>query len=39
VLNLGPDEPANVSAAIRAGLAADAQTIAAVETWKQRMGV
>jgi len=39
LLNLGPDEQANVSAAIRAGLATDAQTIAAVEAWKQRMGV
>ena len=29
LLNLGPDEQANVAAAIKAGLAADAETIAA----------
>ena len=39
LLNLGPDEQANVAAAIKAGLAADTETIAAVETWKQQVGV
>ena len=39
LLNLGPDEQANVAAAIKAGLAADAETIAAVEAWKQQVGV
>ena len=39
LLNLGPDEQANVAAAIKAGLTADAETIAAVEAWKQQVGV
>jgi hypothetical protein len=37
--NLGADEQANVAAAIRAGLAADAEAIAAIETWKQQVGL
>jgi hypothetical protein len=39
LLNLGPDEQANVAAAIKAGLAADAETIAAIEAWKKTVGV
>ncbi|PYX94692.1 MAG: hypothetical protein DMG71_11750 [Acidobacteria bacterium] len=39
LLHLGPDEQANVVAAIKAGLAADAETIAAVEAWKQQVGL
>jgi hypothetical protein len=39
LLNLGPDEQANVAAAIAAGLAADAGTLAAIETWKQQAGL
>ena len=39
LFNLGPDEQANVAAAIKAGLAADADTIAAVEAWKQQVGL
>ena len=35
----GSGEQANVAAAIKAGLAADTETIAAVETWKQQVGV
>jgi hypothetical protein len=36
---LGPDEQANVTAAIKAGLDADAATIACVEAWKQKVGL
>ena len=39
LLQLGPDEQANVAAAIKAGLAADTETIAAVEEWKKRVGL
>jgi hypothetical protein len=39
LFNLGPDERANVAAAIKAGLAADTDTIAAVEAWKQQVGL
>ena len=39
LFNLGPDEQANVAAAIKAGLAADTDTIAAVEAWKQQVGL
>ncbi len=39
MFNLGPDEQANVAAAIKAGLAADAETIAAIEAWKQQVGL
>jgi hypothetical protein len=39
LFNLGPDEQANVAAAIKAGLAADAETIAAIEAWKQQVGI
>jgi hypothetical protein len=39
LFKLGPDEQANVAAAIKAGLEADAGTIAAVEAWKQQVGV
>lgn len=38
LFNLGSDEQANVAAAIKAGLAADADTIAAIEAWKQQVG-
>jgi hypothetical protein len=36
---LGPDEQANVTAAIKAGLEADADTIACVEAWKEKVGL
>lgn len=39
LFNLGPDEQANVAAAIKAGLAADTDTIAAIEAWKQQVGL
>ncbi len=39
LFQLGPDEQANVAAAIKAGLAADAETIAAVEAWKKQLGL
>jgi hypothetical protein len=39
LFSLGPDEQANVAAAIKAGLAADAETVAAIEAWKQQVGV
>ncbi len=39
LFQLGPDEQANVAAAIKAGLAADADTIAAVEAWKKQVGL
>jgi hypothetical protein len=39
LFSLGPDEQANVAAAIKAGLAADEETIAAVETWRQQVGL
>ena len=39
LFNLGPDEKANVAAAIKAGLAADTDTIAAIEAWKKQMGL
>ncbi len=39
LFQLGPDEQANVAAAIKAGLAADADTISAVEVWKKQVGL
>jgi hypothetical protein len=39
LFQLGPNEQANVAAAIKAGLAADADTIAAVEAWKKQVGL
>ena len=39
LLHLGPDAQVNVAAAIKAGLAADAETIAAVEGWKKQAGL
>lgn len=39
LFNLGSDEQANVAAAIKAGLAADTDTIAAIEAWKQQVGL
>ena len=39
MFNLGPDEQANVAAAIKAGLDADAGTIAAIDAWKQQVGL
>ncbi len=39
LFQLGPDEQANVAAAIKSGLAADAATIAAVEAWKKQVGM
>jgi hypothetical protein len=39
LFQLGPDEQANVAAAIRSGLAADSATIEAIETWKRQVGL
>jgi len=39
LFKLGPDEQANVAAAIKAGLAAVADTVAAVEAWKKQVGL
>ena len=39
LLQLGSDEAANVAAAIKAGLAADGETITAVEAWKKQVGM
>lgn len=39
LFSLGPDEQANVAAAIKSGLDADAATIASVEAWKQKAGL
>ena len=39
LFNLGPGEKANVAAAIKAGLAADTDTIAAIEAWKKQMSL
>ena len=39
LFQLGPDEQANVAAAIKSGLSADAATIAAVEAWKKQVGL
>jgi hypothetical protein len=39
LFQLGPDEQENVAAAVRAGLAADADTISAVESWKKQVGL
>jgi hypothetical protein len=39
LFHLGPDEQVNVAAAIKAGLAADSDTIATIEAWKQQFGL
>jgi hypothetical protein len=39
LFQLSSDEQANVTAAIKAGLAADADTISAVEVWKKQTGL
>jgi hypothetical protein len=39
LFNLGSDEQANVAAAIKAGLAADTDTISAIEAWKKQVGL
>jgi|GEM_PF-5715444 len=39
LFHLGPDEQANVAAAIKAGLDADSETIAAIEAWKKEVGL
>ena len=39
VFQLGPDEQANVAAAIKSGLSADQQTIAAIQAWKKQVGL
>ena len=39
LFQLGPDEQANVAAAIKNGLAADSATVAAVEQWKKQVGL
>ena len=39
LFQLGPDEQANVAAAIKSALAADADTVAAIEQWKKQVGL
>jgi hypothetical protein len=39
LFRLGSDEQANVAAAIKAGLDADTDTIAAIEAWKKQVGL
>ncbi|HKS73891.1 MAG TPA: hypothetical protein VJQ82_11895 [Terriglobales bacterium] len=39
LFHLGPDEQVNVAAAIKAGLDADSDTIAAIEAWKKQVGL
>lgn len=39
MFSLGADEQANVAAAIQAGLAADADTVAVIEAWKKQVGL
>ena len=39
LLQLGPDEQANVAAAIKSGLAADQNTIAVIEDWRRQVGL
>lgn len=39
LFQLGPDEQQNVMNAIKSGLNADAQTIAAIEEWKVSVGL
>jgi len=39
LFQLGPDEQANVTAAIRTALAADAETLAAIDNWKKQVGL
>jgi len=39
LFQLGPDEQANVAAAIKNALAADADTVAAIEQWKKQVGL
>ena len=39
LFQLGPDEQANVAKAIKTALAADADTIAAIEQWKKQVGI
>jgi hypothetical protein len=39
LLSLGPDEQANVAAAIKAGLAADEEAVAVIQSWKKEVGV
>lgn len=39
LFQLGPDEQANVTAAIKNGLAADQATVAAIEDWKKQVGL
>ena len=39
LFQLGPDEQANVAAAIKSALAADEGTVAAIEQWKKQVGL
>lgn len=39
LFHLGSDEQANVAVAIKAGLDADTDTIAAIEAWKKQVGI
>ena len=39
LFQLGPDEQANVAAAIKSGLAADNDTITAIQAWRKQVGL
>ncbi|HSS95619.1 MAG TPA: hypothetical protein VLK33_01240 [Terriglobales bacterium] len=39
LFQLGPDEQANVAAAIKNALAADSDTVTAIEQWKKQIGL
>ena len=39
LFQLGSDEQANVAAAVKSALAADADTVAAIEQWKKQVGL
>ena len=39
LFSLGPDEQANVTRAIQSGLAADQETLDAIEAWKKQVGL
>jgi hypothetical protein len=39
LFQLGPDEQANVAAAIKAALAADNATIETIQNWKKQVGL
>ena len=39
LFQLGPDEQANIAAAIKIGLAADSDTLTAIQAWKKQVGL